>query len=31
MATDGKKSKTIFRESRKVLNHDNHLCKQEAV
>jgi hypothetical protein len=31
MTTDGKKGKTIFRETREVLNHDNRLCKQEAV
>jgi len=31
MATYGKKSKTIFREPREVINHDNRLCKQEAV
>jgi hypothetical protein len=31
MATDGKKSKTIFREPREVINHDNHQCKQEAM
>ena len=31
MATDGKKSKTTFREPREVINQDNRLCKQEAV
>lgn len=31
MATDGKKNKTIFREPSKVINHNNCLCKQEAV
>ena len=31
MATNGKKTITLFSEPREVINHDNRLCKQEAV
>jgi hypothetical protein len=31
MATDGKKSKTIFKEPREVINHDSRLCEQEVM
>jgi hypothetical protein len=31
MATSGKKGKTIRRVAVQVINHVNHLCKQETV